>query len=141
MKLRTAEVKEFLDLKADQYNNRGFITDDPVSIPHRYSLKEDIEISGFLVATTAWGNRKSIVKNGHRMMDLMDNAPYDFVLGHAATDLKRFEKFVHRTFNAEYFFLNSFGHNQHLQGSSTALTYHCHTHRFQINFHRQIFYC
>ncbi len=99
MKLDLTEIKEFLDEKADQYNTADFINDDPISIPHRYSLKEDIEISGFLAATIAWGNRKSIVKNGHRMMDLMDNSPYDFVMSHSDYELKRFKNFVHRTFN------------------------------------------
>ncbi|MDR3715562.1 MAG: TIGR02757 family protein [Puia sp.] len=94
-----AALKEFLDEKTDQYNTFRFIEDDPVSVPHRYSRKEDIEISGFLAATIAWGNRKSIVKNGHRIMDLMDDSPYDFVMSHSAAELKRFRSFVHRTFN------------------------------------------
>ena len=92
-------IKEFLEEKVDQYNTVDFIDEDPISIPHRYSLKEDIEISGFLAATIAWGNRKSIVRNAHRMMDLMDNSPYDFVLSHSDKELKRFRHFVHRTFN------------------------------------------
>ena len=99
MKPDLKEIKEFLDEKADQYNTIDFIVDDPISIPHRYSAKGDIEIAGFLAATIAWGNRKSIVKNGHRIMDLMDNSPHDFVLSHSDRELARFRKFVHRTFN------------------------------------------
>ena len=61
--------------------------------------KEDIEISGFLTATIAWGNRKSIINNGFKMMALLDHAPHDFILNHKQTDFKRLESFVHRTFN------------------------------------------
>jgi uncharacterized protein (TIGR02757 family) len=93
------EIKEFLDEKVVQYNNPQFIDSDPVSIPHHFELKEDIEISGFLVATIAWGNRKMIVQNGFKLMDLMGNSPYDFVMNHSESDLDRLEGFVHRTFN------------------------------------------
>jgi len=92
-------IKEKLDALVERYNTPGFIELDPVSIPHGFTQKEDIEISGFLVATMAWGNRKSILNSGRRLLDLMDNAPYDFVLNHVPSDLKRFEGFVHRTFN------------------------------------------
>jgi len=37
------------------------------------------------------------------MMDLMGNAPYDFVMSHQETDLERLETFVHRTFNGQDF--------------------------------------
>ncbi|MEK6450466.1 MULTISPECIES: TIGR02757 family protein [unclassified Myroides] len=94
-----AELKEFLDEKVILYNNPDFITDDPVQIPHLYSLKEDIEIAGFLSATIAWGNRKMIIKNAHKMMDLMGNSPYDFVLNHSESNLENLHDFVHRTFN------------------------------------------
>jgi uncharacterized protein (TIGR02757 family) len=99
LKINKLELKEFLDEKVNKYNTIDFIADDPISIPHRYSLKEDIEISGFLAATIAWGNRKIIVKNGHRMLDLLGESPYDFVMSHDDRQLKRLEGFVHRTFN------------------------------------------
>ena len=76
------ELKEFLDEKVIQYNNPMFIDSDPIQIPHQFSLKEDVEISAFLTATIAWGNRKSIIKNAFTMMDLLGNSPYDFVLNH-----------------------------------------------------------
>ncbi|WP_250435838.1 TIGR02757 family protein [Hanstruepera flava] len=94
-----SELKEFLDSKVIQYNNPKFIESDPIQIPHQFSKKEDIEISGFLTATIAWGNRKSIINNSKKMMDLLDNAPYDFVISHKETDLQKIESFVHRTFN------------------------------------------
>ena len=74
------ELHEFLDSKVEQYNSPKFIESDPIQIPHDFSKKEDIEIAGFLTATIAWGNRKSIIKNAKRLMLLLDNAPYDFVL-------------------------------------------------------------
>ena len=93
------ELKEFLDAKVEQYNHPGFLTSDPLQIPHRYSKKEDMEISGFLTATIAWGNRKSIIKNAERMMELLDHAPHDFIMNHQAKDLEDMQDFVHRTFN------------------------------------------
>jgi uncharacterized protein (TIGR02757 family) len=103
MEILKAELKEFLDLKVFQYNNKAFIEPDPVSIPHRYSIKEDIEVSGFLAATIAWGNRNTITKNGHRMMDLLGNSPFDFVMNHSEKNLDNLNSFVHRTFNSDDF--------------------------------------
>lgn len=95
-----SEMKTFLDEQAEKYNNSAFIDDDPVGIPHRYILKEDIEISAFLTATISWGNRKAILKSANRMMQLMDESPYQFIMHHNAADLKKLGNFVHRTFNA-----------------------------------------
>lgn len=94
------ELKEFLDEKVVLYNNPDFTTSDPIQIPHLYSLKEDIEISGFLAATIAWGNRKMIINNAKKLMDIMGNSPYDFVMSHSENDLEKLENFVHRTFNS-----------------------------------------
>ncbi len=89
-----------MDEKATQYNSPAFIESDPICIPHSFYLKEDIEISGFLAATIAWGNRISIIKNARLLMDLMDNSPYDFIMNHDIGDLERFSGYVHRTFNS-----------------------------------------
>jgi uncharacterized protein (TIGR02757 family) len=99
-------LKTFLDVKAELYNRPDFIADDPISIPHRFSKKEDIEISGFLAATIAWGQRKTIVKNANRLVDWMDLSPHDFILNFTENNLSPFRKFAHRTFNGidcEYF--------------------------------------
>lgn len=93
------ELKEFLDQKVTQYNNPKFIETDPIQIPHRFSKKEDIEIAGFLTATIAWGNRIMINRNASKMMELLDNSPYEFVLHHSNKDLENLNGFVHRTFN------------------------------------------
>ena len=99
MKLSEAELKKFLEEKVWAYNQPAFIESDPISIPHRYTKKEDIEISAFLSAIISWGNRKAIVANAWRLMQVMDNSPHDFILSHSATDLFQLKKFVHRTFN------------------------------------------
>ncbi len=99
--MKKAELKEFLEAKVLQYNTPDFIAEDPISIPHSYAKKEDIEISGFLVSVFAWGQRKVILKNGFRLMELMDNDPHEFVVSHSKSDLKSVQKFVHRTFNGE----------------------------------------
>ena len=97
------DLKDFLDSKVAQYNHPRFIETDPIQVPHLFLLKEDIEIAGFLTATIAWGNRKSIITNAKRMMDLLDNSPYDFVMNHKETDLEKINGFVHRTFNGNDF--------------------------------------
>jgi uncharacterized protein (TIGR02757 family) len=94
------ELKGFLDEKVAQYNNPTFIELDPIQIPHSYTRKEDIEISGFLSATISWGNRTSIVKNSKRMLAYMGDSPYDFILNHNDQHLKNMDGFVHRTFNS-----------------------------------------
>jgi uncharacterized protein (TIGR02757 family) len=100
MKLTKLDLKEFLDEKVELYNCPAFIESDPISIPHQFTKKQDIEIAGFLAATIAWGNRKMILRNAVRMMEIMDYEPYDFVLNSELSDLKRIEGFVHRTFNS-----------------------------------------
>lgn len=93
------DIKEFLDEKADRYNRPDFIESDPISVPHQYESKEDIEISGFLTATIAWGSRKMIIKNALRLMELMGNSPYDFIMNFSDSHLEGLDNFVHRTFN------------------------------------------
>jgi uncharacterized protein (TIGR02757 family) len=109
MKLSKTELKDFLEERFDKYNGPDFITSDPISIPHQYSKKEDIEISGFLSATIAWGQRVTIINNANKLMKLMGNSPHDFVLSAKKKDLLRFETFVHRTFNGTdaIFFITS----------------------------------
>ena len=92
-------LKEFLDIKSEEYNNTSFIENDPIQIPHEFKTKEDIEISGFLTATIAWGNRKSIINSSKRMMELLENDPHNFIINHSDKDLKNLLGFVHRTFN------------------------------------------
>lgn len=106
---KNTDIKDFLDESYLKYNHRNFIESDPVSIPHLFSKKEDIEIAALLSATIAWGNRKSIITNAHKLMDWMDHAPHDFILNHSKAGLKPFENFVHRTFNGKdcIFFLQS----------------------------------
>lgn len=95
-----AALKEFLDAKADQYNGPSFIERDPISIPHRFSKKQDIEIMGFWAAVLAWGQRPVILQKANQLVTLMDGSPYDFILNHQQSDLDRFLAFKHRTFNA-----------------------------------------
>lgn len=92
-------LKQLLDEKAAYYNRPFFIETDPISVPHSFSRKDDIEIAGFLVATIAWGQRKSIIQNGFRLVELMDWQPAGFVRNFSENDLKPFATFVHRTFN------------------------------------------
>jgi uncharacterized protein (TIGR02757 family) len=97
--LSFCELRNFLEEKHDQYNNPSFIPSDPISIPHRFDLRHDREISGFLVAAIAWGRRDLILRSGNILLEAMDNAPYEFVMSAGKNDMKRVSGFVHRTFN------------------------------------------
>ncbi|MBX2960387.1 MAG: TIGR02757 family protein [Flavobacteriales bacterium] len=99
MALNYQEIFELLEEKHDKFNRVSFIESDPISIPHLFSKPQDIEIAGFLASTIAWGQRVTIIKNANQLMQLMDLAPHDFVMHHVPADLKRLEKFKHRTFN------------------------------------------
>lgn len=109
MKKNRNDIRDFLNESYLKYNHRDFIDNDPVSIPHLFSKKEDIEIAAFLAATIAWGNRKSIITNSQKLVTWMDHSPHDFVLNHSKSELKPFENFVHRTFNGKdcVFFIQS----------------------------------
>jgi uncharacterized protein (TIGR02757 family) len=97
--LKTNVLKNFLDAKTLQYQRPDFLSSDPIQIPHRFHEKSDIEIAGFLTATIAWGNRLSIIRSANRMMELMEEAPHDFVMTATENELKPLQGFVHRTFN------------------------------------------
>jgi len=99
MKLKKHELKEFLDEKVELYNRPSFIDSDPVSIPHLFTKKQDIEISGFLAATIAWGNRKMILRNAGRIMEILEHSPYEFIMNSNNNEIEAVGSFVHRTFN------------------------------------------
>lgn len=117
------DLKAFLDQKVWQYNQPLFIETDPISIPHRYALKEDQEIAGFLAATISWGQRAQIVKTAHRLLDKMGDSPYDFVMNHTTPDLKTFKGFVYRTFQEEdlHYFLKALRHIYQHHGGLEAV--------------------
>lgn len=95
------KLKKLLDSRGKKYDCQDFIAGDPISIPHRFQKKQDIEIAGFFAAIFSWGLRKTIINKGRMLMDLMDNAPRDFCLNHTDADLSKLNHFVHRTFNAD----------------------------------------
>ena len=105
-------IYSLLEQKYVEFNSTGFIEADPISIPHSFTKKQDIEIMGFWVAMLSWGNRKSIISSGKKLVALMDGAPHDFILNHQERDLKRFLDFKHRTFNATdtLYFIEFFKH-------------------------------
>ena len=102
-----SELSDFLNIAYDRYNRETFITDDPISVPHSFTTKEDIEISAFLTATISWGQRATIIKNAKKLVELMGNSPHQFILSDFEEQLPQFELFKHRTFNfqdLEFFF-------------------------------------
>lgn len=96
---RLEELRALLDPLVERYERSDFIATDPISIPHRYSLIQDIEISGLFAALFAWGDRKIIIRKSLELMQRMDDAPYDFIQNYQASDFKQLEGFKHRTFN------------------------------------------
>ncbi len=106
-------LKAFLDAKVTQYNQPAFIPNDPVSIPHLFTNQQDIEIMGLWAAVLAWGQRVTIINKCHELIKLMDGAPYDFIMNHEETDLKKLLHFKHRTFNDvdTLYFISFFRHH------------------------------
>ena len=120
-------LKQFLNNKVVQYECPSFIDSDPVSIPHLFSRIQDIEIAGFFAAIFSWGNRTTIIAKSKSLMHLMDMSPYDFIVSHRASDLKRLIDFRHRTFNpTDLLYFVSFLHYHYRdnQSLSTAFTKH-----------------
>ena len=108
-----AHLKEFLDQKVEEYNRPEFIKDDPVSVPHLFTRRQDIEIAGFFAAVFAWGNRITIINKSKELMQRMDNSPWDFINDHSANDLARLKGFKHRTFTEDdlFYFVESLRHH------------------------------
>ena len=129
-KMTAEEIAGLLKAKTDQYNRPGFIKDDPVSVPHQFSKKQDIEIAGFFAAIFAWGNRKTIIAKSNELMELMDFSPYSFCLNHDLEGLKRLLGFKHRTYNATdlLYFINFFKfHYSRHKSLEIAFTQHGNT--------------
>lgn len=101
--LSREELHELLEQLHDRYNRPEFIENDPISVPHSFSTRDDREVAGLFASTIAWGNRKAIVKSAHRMMQYMDNAPSDFVRNASERELALLGSYVHRTFNGQDF--------------------------------------
>lgn len=119
------KLKEFLERKAGEYNRPSFIEHDPISIPHRFTKKQDIEIAGFFASIFAWGNRTIIINKSKELMQLMDNSPHQFILLHSEKELKRLLQFKHRTFNTTdllYFIEFLKFHYQHNDSLETAFS-------------------
>ncbi len=111
---RQTGLLDFLNRKVEEYNQPAFIKDDPISVPHMFSSKADIEIAGLFAAVFAWGNRTTIINKSKELMRLMDNAPHQFVLHHKDSDLKTLLSFKHRTFNAtDLLYFIDFLHNHY----------------------------
>ncbi len=123
MSISRSELKEFLDEKADQYNRPSFIESDPISIPHQFTEKQDIEIAGFLAATIAWGNRKMIIRSANRILELVDHSPYEFIMSSSDDELDMIDGFVHRTFNSTDlgYFLKALRHIYRNRGGLEAI--------------------
>jgi uncharacterized protein (TIGR02757 family) len=119
------KLKAFLDIKVEEYNQPSFIQNDPISIPHLFTNKQDIEIAGFFASIFAWGNRTTIINKSTELMRLMENSPYDFIVHHSEKDLKRLLQFKHRTFNVTdllYFVLFLKHHYQQSKTLETAFS-------------------
>ena len=122
---QTLALKKLLDENYQRFHHPGFIEADPISIPHLFTKKEDIEISAFLTAIISWGQRKSILNNAKRLIEIMDQAPHDFILNHSEKECAKAIGFVHRTFNADdliYFFAALQSIYQDLRGLEQAFT-------------------
>ena len=141
----THQLKALLDEKVDLYNRTSFIDADPISIPHLFNKKQDIEITGLWAAVLAWGQRKTIINKCAELFGLMDHAPYDFILNHTESDLKRLESFKHRTFNATdtlyfvHYFNQYYKHHDSLEDAFLVDGVEPNVEKGLVHFHRQFF--
>lgn len=144
-KIDWLHLKEFLDSKVELYNQVEFITLDPISIPHQYTKKQDLEIAGFFAATLAWGQRITVINKCKELLKMMDNAPHQFLLHHKPSDLKPFENFKHRTFNSTdaLYFIESlstyYRAHESLEDAFVGLKNDTTIESGLINFHNQFF--
>jgi uncharacterized protein (TIGR02757 family) len=123
---QTTEIKSYLEELVDKYNRTAFIEPDPISIPHLFKKKQDIEIAGFFAAVLAWGQRPTILKKSKELMQLMDNAPHDFIVNHTEADLKSLTTFKHRTFNAtDTLYFVEFLHHHYVKHDSLESAFRC----------------
>ena len=99
--MTAGDLKQFLEKKVDEFNQPSFVKDDPISIPHLFAKKQDIEIAGLFAAVFSWGNRTTIIQKTRELMQRMDMSPYEFCRGYGKSDFKKLEGFKHRTFNEE----------------------------------------
>ncbi len=125
--MKKNKLIEFFNEKVRLYNQPSFISEDPISVPHRFTKKQDIEIAGFFAAIFSWGNRTTIINKSNELMKLMDDAPYAFCTGHTDNDLKKLLSFKHRTFNTTdlLYFIEFFKwHYSKHKSLETAFTLH-----------------
>jgi len=129
------DLKNFLDAKVEQYNQPGFIENDPICIPHLFNTKQDIEIAVFFAAVLAWGQRKTIINKCKELLQRMDNAPYDFVTNHRDDDLKQLLNFKHRTFNdTDLLYFVSFFKAHYSKFNSLEMAFVPHQEAFLIDY-------
>jgi uncharacterized protein (TIGR02757 family) len=139
------ELKALLDAKVKQYNQPDFIDSDPVTIPHEYTQKQDIEISGLFAAVLAWGLRKTIISKCRELFQLMDHAPYQFITQHGESDLKRLMAFKHRTFTTTdllyfiAFLRHYYSHHDSLEDAFLVNQQAETIEQGLVNFHHQFF--
>nr|MDE6491462.1 DUF2400 domain-containing protein [Muribaculaceae bacterium] len=74
------DLRLLLDTEAARINSPAFIADDPVQFPRRFTDLRDVEIAAMLAAHIAWGNRRMICRDCDRMLALMDNRPYEYLI-------------------------------------------------------------
>src|SRR4026208_1057077 len=117
-------LKEFLDNKVKEYNRPEFIEDDPISVPHLFSKKQDVEIAGFFASIFAWGNRTTIINKSKELLEKLEHAPHDFIISHTAKDLQKLKGFKHRTFNEDdlFYFIESL-HQHYVKYDSLEMAF------------------
>jgi len=138
---------QLLEAYYNAYHHPGFILQDPISVPKQFSRQQDIEIMGLWTAVLSWGNRKTILQKANELVTLMDNAPYDFILGHKESDLERFRHFKHRTFQLTdtlyfiHFFRRHYLHHTSLEDAFLSPGYATepHVEKMLIYFHNYFF--
>ena len=91
-----AELRDVLEQLYVKYNRFENIPPDPLQFVYRYSVFEDKEIAGLLSACLAYGRVQQIEKSLIRLFDIMEGAPFKFVMSFDYSGRQKLASFKHR---------------------------------------------
>lgn len=74
------DLKHTLDSLYRGYNFTEGIKHDPISFPHRYRQDKDIEVSGFIASSLAYGNIRLFMPVIEKILNIMSDHPYEFLM-------------------------------------------------------------
>ena len=84
-------TKQELDSLVKKYETKDFIKDDPIQFPHRFCIKQDIELASFIASLFAYGNRKMFITKLNDLFNRADNDITNYIKNGDFSNLKGIE--------------------------------------------------